>query len=65
MSMAEKYGNFSITDAVFYDEEERKIFEEKFMSAYREYISRVNGKRIHGHGKFKRLDPDEKKYLKI
>jgi len=64
MSMTEKYGNFSITDAVFYDEIERKSFEEKFLRAYRNFISRVNGKKIHGQGKMRRLTPDEKMYLK-
>ncbi len=64
MSLAEKYGNFSIKDAVFYDEEERKVFEELFMKVYENYVSKVNGKKIHGHGKLKILTPEEKRYLK-
>ena len=60
MSMAEKYGNFSISDIIFYDEIERDHFSEVFEKTYKKYTSKVNGKKVVGHGKLKRLDPDEK-----
>lgn len=65
MSMREKYGNFSVKDIVFYDEEERRLFEEEFLNKYQRYISKVNGKKIHGKGKLKLLTREEKDDLSV
>ena len=63
MAMAEKYGNFSFYDFVFYDEVERDHFTQVIEDTYKNYISRVNKKKVIGHGKFKRKTEDEKRYL--
>jgi len=65
MSWREKYGNFSISGIIFYDEIERDHFAEVVDKTYKNYISKINGKKVIGHGKFKRPTDEEKMYLKI
>ena len=63
MSMSEKYGNFSISDIIFYDQRESEHFSEVMETTYKNYISKVNGKKVIGHGRLKRPTQEEKMYL--
>ncbi len=63
MALKEKYGNFAFYDLVFYDEVERDHFSEVIESTYKNYISKVNKKKVIGHGKLKRTTDEEKRYL--
>ena len=59
MSMEEKYGSFEIKDIVHYDEVERDHFSKVIWGEFGDYIVRVNGKKIMGHGIFKKLSKEE------
>ncbi len=49
---SEKYGKFLISNIVFYDKEEFQSFIDSIKSIYGDYISKVNGKKRKGSGKF-------------
>ena len=59
MSMAEKYGSFEIKGIVHYDEVERDHFSRVIWDTYKGYIFKVNGKKVMGHGFFKKLSKEE------
>ena len=63
MSMAEKYGNFTVSDLLFYDQEEQEKFLAEFNKTYHNFISKVNGKRVIGKAIFPRYTKEEKSYL--
>ena len=63
MSYRMKFGWFDIHDVLFYDDQERKIFEEKVQKEIGEYIRKINGKRVKGHGPLKVLSKEEKANL--
>lgn len=63
MSMDEKYGSFSISDILFYDEKEQEQFLAEFNKTYHNFISKVNGKRVIGKSFFPRYTKEEKSYL--
>ena len=65
MSLREKYGTFRVKEMLFYDEQERDYFLENFTSTYKNFISKINGKRVIGHGKLKRKTEEEKDALKV
>ena len=68
MSYRMKFGWFDLNNILFYDDEERRIFEYKVKSDLGEYLSKVDGKRYVGHGLLKlrsKEDRDNLKYLKM
>jgi hypothetical protein len=59
MSMEEKYGSFEIKNIVHYDEVERDHFSKVIWDTYKGNIIKVNGKKVMGHGFFKKLSKEE------
>jgi len=59
MSMEEKYGTFEIKNIVHYDEVEREHFSKVFWETYKGYVYKLNGKKVMGHGVFKKLSKEE------
>ena len=63
MSYRMKFGWFTIKNILFYDEEERKIFEEKVKRDLGEYLRKISGKRVIGRGVFGLLTKEERQNL--
>ena len=63
MSLREKYGWFELKDILLYDDNEREVFVYKIMRDLKEYLIRINGKKVMGHGPFKILSKEERDNL--